>query len=160
MKRKRIDSSFVSCLDHYFVLYYHFSMLSIWKFNHLYLGQFSTFSIRSVGHRKPPQSSSLWLKYLVRSLFWSVQPIDPLIEIDRYCTSFDNQYGAEHPVFYRGKLSQVGLFRAFALFTVGIILGFNGCPAWSSTAIYLFAREKLTPMRSLLPVRTSKHTGR
>ena len=106
------------------------------------------------------QRLSLRLKYLVRSLFWSERLVDPLIEIDRYCAFFDNQYGPEHPVFYRGKLSQVGIFRAFALFTIGIILGFDGCPAWSSTAIYLFAREELPSMWSLLPVRTSKQTGR
>ncbi|CAF0853207.1 unnamed protein product [Adineta ricciae] len=42
----------------------------------------------------------------VQSLLWSPAPTDPLVEIDDYCTYFDNQYGTEHPAFYRGKLSQ------------------------------------------------------
>ncbi|CAF3630180.1 unnamed protein product [Rotaria sordida] len=42
----------------------------------------------------------------VHSLVWSGRPIDPIREIDDYCTYFDNQYGPNHPPFYRGKLSQ------------------------------------------------------
>ncbi|CAF3044055.1 unnamed protein product [Rotaria sp. Silwood2] len=41
----------------------------------------------------------------VQSLVWSGRPIDPVREIDEYCTYFDNQYGPNHPPFYRGKLS-------------------------------------------------------
>ncbi|UJR30964.1 hypothetical protein I4U23_018476 [Adineta vaga] len=40
------------------------------------------------------------------SLLWGGRPIDPVVEIDDYCTYFDNQYGRQHPAFYRGKLNQ------------------------------------------------------
>jgi hypothetical protein len=43
--------------------------------------------------------------FLVQSLLW-VGPVDPIRQIDDYCTSFDNQYGTNHPAFYRGKLYQ------------------------------------------------------
>lgn len=36
-----------------------------------------------------------------------VQPTDPLREVDSYCSYFDNQYGRQHPAFYRGRLQQV-----------------------------------------------------
>ncbi|CAF0941465.1 unnamed protein product [Rotaria sp. Silwood1] len=42
----------------------------------------------------------------VKSLVWGGRPIDPINEIDEYCTYFDNQYGPNHPPFYRGKFSQ------------------------------------------------------
>jgi len=44
---------------------------------------------------------------LVQSLIWPGRPVDPLTEIEDYCVYFDNQYGTNHPAFYRGRLSQV-----------------------------------------------------
>ncbi|CAF3095044.1 unnamed protein product [Rotaria socialis] len=42
----------------------------------------------------------------VQSLVWGGRSVDPITEIDEYCTYFDNQYNANHSPFYRGKLSQ------------------------------------------------------
>jgi len=44
---------------------------------------------------------------LVQSLVSSATPVDPLREIEDYCRYFDNQYGSDHPAFYRGRLQQV-----------------------------------------------------
>ncbi len=46
--------------------------------------------------------------FLVRSFLWSKPPPpNPVNEIEDYCTYFNNKYGARHPTFYRGLLSQV-----------------------------------------------------
>lgn len=41
-----------------------------------------------------------------QSLVSSTTPIDPLRQIEDYCLYFDNQYGPNHPPFYRGRLHQ------------------------------------------------------
>lgn len=46
---------------------------------------------------------------IVQSLVWSAPAPDPLREIEDYCLYFDNQYGPNHPPFYRGRLLQVGV---------------------------------------------------
>jgi hypothetical protein len=54
--------------------------------------------------------------FLVRSFLWDRQspppppppPLpNPIDEVEDYCIYFNNKYGAGHPTFYHGTLSQV-----------------------------------------------------
>ena len=64
---------------------------------------------------------------LVRSLVWTGRPTDPANEIDEYCTYFDDRYGARHPAFYRGRLTQVSCRATLFFFFTCKLSGATRC---------------------------------